>query len=270
MTKAAWPREPSSRSTEAITTWTSAMPPLVAHAFWPLRTHSSLASSYLAVVRIAETSEPASGSDEQKAATFGSSAVPKHCGIHSPNCSGVPCPKIAATAREVPKIAHPDTGVAPEQLLVDDRERQAGLVGPELGQAFESVEADLGGLLDHRPRRLLALVPLRRGGPDDVLGEAVDPVAEVLLVLVQLEGELRALGRPGRRRRPPPRRGLPPPPLPPTRSSGFSRPDPMDRGMVHGIVSMSKPDGSDVAQVEGPQALLPLIGAVEKRRSTQS
>ena len=74
MTKAAWPREPSSRSTEAITTWTSAMPPLVAQAFWPLSTHSSLASSYLAVVRIAETSEPASGSEAQKAATLGSSA----------------------------------------------------------------------------------------------------------------------------------------------------------------------------------------------------
>ena len=107
MTKAAWPREPSSRSTEAITTWTSAMPPLVAQAFWPLRTHSSLASSYLAVVRIAETSEPASGSDAQKAATLGSSAVPKHCGIHSPSCSGVPCPKIAATASEVPKMLMP-------------------------------------------------------------------------------------------------------------------------------------------------------------------
>ena len=68
ITKAAWPREPSSRSTEAITTWTLAMPPLVAQAFWPLSTHSSLASSYLAVVRIAETSEPASGSEAQKAA----------------------------------------------------------------------------------------------------------------------------------------------------------------------------------------------------------
>ena len=104
---AAWPREPSSRSTEAITTCTLAMPPLVAHAFCPLRTHSSLASSYFAVVRMAETSEPASGSEAQNAATFGSSAVPKHCGIHSPICSGVPWPKIAATARPVPMIAMP-------------------------------------------------------------------------------------------------------------------------------------------------------------------
>ena len=83
------------------------MPPLVAQAFWPLSTHSSEASSYLALVRIAETSEPASGSEEQKAATFGSSALPKHCGIHSPICSPVPCPKIAATASEVPMIDIP-------------------------------------------------------------------------------------------------------------------------------------------------------------------
>ena len=52
------------------------MPPLVAQAFWPFRTHSSLASSYFAVVRTAETSEPASGSEAQNAATFGSSTVP--------------------------------------------------------------------------------------------------------------------------------------------------------------------------------------------------
>ena len=189
ITKAAWPREPSSRSTEAITTWTLAMPPLVAHAFWPFRTHSSLASSYLAVVRTAETSEPASGSEAQNAATCGSSSVPKHCGIHSPICSGVPWPKIAATASVVPMIDMPMPGVAPEELLVHDRQLKAGGVGEELRDALESVEADLRGLLDHRPGRLLALVPFVGGGADDVLGEAMDPVADVLLVLGELERE---------------------------------------------------------------------------------
>ena len=48
----------------------------------------------------------------------------------------------------------------------------------------------LGRLLDDRPGGLLALVPLRRGGPDHSLGEAVDPLSDVLLVLVQLEREL--------------------------------------------------------------------------------
>ena len=45
ITKAACPREPSSGSTVATTTCTAAMPPFVAQAFCPLRTHSSLASS---------------------------------------------------------------------------------------------------------------------------------------------------------------------------------------------------------------------------------
>ena len=46
----------------------------------------------LGVVRIADTSEPASGSDAQNAPSLTSSGVPKHWGIHSPICSGVPCP----------------------------------------------------------------------------------------------------------------------------------------------------------------------------------
>ena len=107
MTNAAWPRDPSSRSTVATTTWIFAMPPFVAHAFWPLRTHSSLASSYFAVVRRADTSEPASGSETQNDATCGSSTVPKHCGMNSPICSGVPDPKIEATASDVPMMAMP-------------------------------------------------------------------------------------------------------------------------------------------------------------------
>lgn len=43
--KEAWPLEPMSGSTTATTTWTLAMPPLVAQVLVPLRTHSSLASS---------------------------------------------------------------------------------------------------------------------------------------------------------------------------------------------------------------------------------
>ena len=43
--KLAWPLDPSSESTEATTTWMSAIPPLVIHVLVPLRTHSSLASS---------------------------------------------------------------------------------------------------------------------------------------------------------------------------------------------------------------------------------
>ena len=79
---------------------------------------------------------------------------------------------------------HADAGIAPEELLISNRQRQAGLVAEELAQRFEAVEADLGRLLDHRPGRLLALVPFRRGGTDDALGEAVHPLLDVLLVLI--------------------------------------------------------------------------------------
>ena len=59
-TNEAWPRWPSSGSTVATTTWTSAIPPLVMKTLVPSSTHSS--PSRLAVVRRLLTSEPACGS----------------------------------------------------------------------------------------------------------------------------------------------------------------------------------------------------------------
>ena len=58
----AWPRWPSSGSTVATTTVTSAMPPLVMKTLVPFRTHSFVDSSSLAVVRSDLTSEPAPAS----------------------------------------------------------------------------------------------------------------------------------------------------------------------------------------------------------------
>src|SRR5262249_2460612 len=75
------------------------------------------------------------------------------------------------------------------ELLVDDREGEAGGVRPELGDGLEPVEADLGGLLDDRPGKLLPLVPLVRGRTDRLLREAVRPLADVLLILGELERE---------------------------------------------------------------------------------
>ena len=110
--KAAWPREPSSRSTVATTTWMSAMPPFVAQAFWPFRTHSPAAASNRALVRSALTSEPAFGSEEQKAATLTSSGVPKQRGTQCPICSGVPWPKTGRHGETGPHDRHADAGVA--------------------------------------------------------------------------------------------------------------------------------------------------------------
>ncbi len=144
-------------------------------------------------MRTPETSEPALGSEAQNAATLTSSGVPKQRGIHSPICSPVPWPKIAATASEVPMIAMPMPASPQNSSSLTIGSVRPGGVGEELREPFEAVEADLRGLLDDRPGRLLPLVPLVRGGAHDVGGEAVDPVADVLLVLAQRQRERRLL-----------------------------------------------------------------------------
>ena len=85
----------------------------------------------------------------------------------------------------------PDAGVAPAHLLVDQAHEEAGRVREALRDEVEGVEPVLGRLLNDRPGRLLALVPLGAGGTDDVLSELVDPLDDLQLVLVQLEGEVR-------------------------------------------------------------------------------
>src|ERR1700744_3106081 len=94
----ACPRVPNSGSTDGTTTWTLAIPPLVAQVLVPLSTPSPVASSYFALVRTAPTSEPALGSEEQNAASLGSPGVPNICGNHSPICCGVPLAANAAAA----------------------------------------------------------------------------------------------------------------------------------------------------------------------------
>ena len=162
------------------------MPPFVAQAFWPLITHSPAASSKRARVRTAETSEPAFGSEAQKAATLTSSGGPEAARDPFADLLAGALAEDRRGGERGAHDRHADAGVAPEELLVDDRHHEPGRVGEELRQPFEAVEADLRGLLDDRPRRLLLLVPLVRGGPHDVRGKAVDPVADVLLVGVQL------------------------------------------------------------------------------------
>ena len=49
-------------------------------------------------MRIAATSLPASGSEEQNAPSLTSSGVPNSCGSHSPTCSGVPLETTAMPA----------------------------------------------------------------------------------------------------------------------------------------------------------------------------
>ena len=101
--KEACPRWPSSASTVATTTVTSAMPPLVMKTLVPFRIHSSPSS--LAVVRSERTSEPAPASVTAYAPSLISSPRPKHSGTQRPICSGVPELAMPAAASELPEMA---------------------------------------------------------------------------------------------------------------------------------------------------------------------
>ena len=97
---------------------------------------------------------------------------------------------MPAAARAGAHDRHADAGVAPEQLLDGDRQREPGRVADRVEQEVDAVQADLRGLLDDRPRELLALVPLVGGRADDVLGEVVDPLLDLQLVLVEGQREV--------------------------------------------------------------------------------
>ncbi len=169
------------------------MPPLVAQAFWPF--DHPLVGRLVVLGGGADRRDVGAGVGLRGAEGGDLGVVGVAEALRDPLAHLLrgPLPEDRGDGQRGAHDRHPDAGVAPEQLLVGDRQSQAGLVGEELAQRFEAVEADLGGLLDHRPGSLLALVPFGRGGTDDALGEAVHPIADVLLVLVQLERELRAL-----------------------------------------------------------------------------
>jgi hypothetical protein len=89
-----------------------------------------------------------------------------------------------------PEDGETDAGIPPEQLLEGDRQGQALRVLQGVGEEVEAVQPDLGGLLDDGIREFLGLVPLMGRGPDDFLGEVMDPFLDLELVLAEREGEL--------------------------------------------------------------------------------
>ena len=67
-----------------------------------------------------------------------SSGVPKHCGIHSPICSGVPLAKMPATASVEPKMA--SAMPASPQLISSLTRHMSSPVGSEKAWATKSKE----------------------------------------------------------------------------------------------------------------------------------
>ena len=107
-----------------------------------------------------------------------------------PICSSVPLARTPTAARPVPTIDRPMPASPQNSSSI-----AIGMPSPVgskncCGVEVQRVDADLGRLLDDRPGRLLALVPLGGGRADDVGGEAVDPVADGLLIVVEFEREV--------------------------------------------------------------------------------
>jgi hypothetical protein len=75
----------------------------------------------------------------------------------------------------------PDSGAAPEQLLHEQGQGQSGGIADQVAVEQRAVETLLSGLLQHRPRELLARVVVGRDGTDHLLGEVVGPASEVVL-----------------------------------------------------------------------------------------
>ena len=162
-TNAAWPREPSSRSTEATTTWTFGdaavgRPRLLA-------VEDPLVLGLVVDARACAATRRPSRRRARRRRRRRPSA-PRACrstaGSTRPSARRCRWPKIAGDRERGAHDRHADAGVAPEQLLVDDRQRQAGRVGVELGERLEAVEADLRRLLDDRPRASPRARPTRR------------------------------------------------------------------------------------------------------------
>ena len=92
-----------------------------------------------------------------------------------------------AAASPVPRI---DSAIpaSPQNISSNtDEHAETRWLGGLLGEQLHRVQADLGRLLDDRPRRLFAFVPFRRRRPDHVGGELVHPVPDVDEVRGQLK-----------------------------------------------------------------------------------
>ena len=72
----------------------------------------------------------------------------------------------------------------------DGHGEAGGVTDHGVGDELHRVEPDLGGLLHDGPRELFLLDPLLGGRTDHVLGELVEPVPQLDLILVEREREL--------------------------------------------------------------------------------
>ena len=122
---------------------------------------------------------------------------PKHCGTHSMHLLGRAVAGDAGGGEARAEDRQADAGVAPEQLLERDRQREAGGVAPSTpgrrsrrsrGRSWPP-PATIGHGNSSRSSHSWAAGPHHGGG------EVVDPLLDLLLVVVQRQREARVMAR---------------------------------------------------------------------------
>ena len=149
----------------------------------PLRTY--LSPLRTAVVRMPETSEPASGSVRQKEASLKSSvSIPRYCFLSSSRAGQRERRRGQAVGAERRR----DARAAPGELLLDDASVEVGRARPAVLLGHVRVhQAELPGLAQHvvRPRAVLVVLP--GDGTDLLRREVVRHLAQRLLLVGQRE-----------------------------------------------------------------------------------
>jgi hypothetical protein len=123
------------------------------------------------------------------------SRTAEHLRAPLPDLLGRPVGHDGDRGQRTARQRQPDPGIAPEQFLERDRDAKPGFLQVLSGVEVQRVQPDLGGLLQHRPRGLLALVPLRGGRADHRRRELVQPVPHLHQVIPEFKGESRAPAR---------------------------------------------------------------------------
>src|SRR6266705_3206581 len=113
---------------------------------------------------MAATSLPASGSEEQNAASLTSPGPPNICGSHSPICSLVPLDDSATAASELP--------TRDRAMPASPQNSSSKAIG--MPRPVGPSHCSLKNSSEYRP--ILAASSRIGHGPDNVCGEAVHPV----------------------------------------------------------------------------------------------
>ena len=175
----AWPLWPSSGSTVALTTCTSAMPAVADPDLVPVE-HPVVAVAPRRRAQVAHVRAALRLGDRQRR-ELQRARHAEALGRPAQQLRGRRGLRDRAQRQRRHHDAQPDPGAAPEQLLHEQRQREARRVADQVAVEERVVEALARGLLEDLPRELLLAVVVVGRGTDHVARERVRALDEVLL-----------------------------------------------------------------------------------------